>query len=228
MIPFHDEPRPERRGIPYGTWGLMVVNILVFLYMVSLGPNAEAFVLANAVRPYELTTGQDLPPPAPISPYLNIITAMFMHGSILHIAGNMLFLWVFGDNVEDAMGHVRFLGFYLLGGLGATFLHVAFDPFSRVPALGASGAIAAVLAAYLRLFPEAPVRTFLLIGPVLLPVRIKALILIGFWIVLQVVLGIVGLSGPEEGGVAYWAHVGGFLTGLALVSVFSRRPTPAA
>ena len=144
--------------------------------------------------PYEITTGRDIPPPSPDPVYWTLITSMFLHGGLLHIAGNMLFLWVFGDNVEDALGHLGFLLFYFAAGIFAGLSQVLIDPLSRIPGIGASGAIAGVLAAYLVLFPQATVRTLLFIGPFFTITRLSAFIIIGLWILFQVVSGLLSLG----------------------------------
>src|SRR5437588_5437084 len=166
MIPIKDYPGPRRR-LPWVTWGLIAVNILVFLYQVSLGPDAPAFMFAYSVVPVALTHGipqtallkTSIPFQTPNPVYLTIITSMFLHAGWLHIGGNMLFLFIFGDNVEDRMGHFRFLLFYLFCGIVAGLTQVAVAPDSTIPSLGASGAIAGVLAAYLVLFPSDSVKT---------------------------------------------------------------------
>lgn len=147
---------------------------------------------------------------------------MFLHGSILHIGGNMLFLWVFGDNVEDVLGHSWFLVFYLAVGVLAGLSHAMIDPTSRIPGIGASGAIAGVLAAYLVLFPHARVRTLLFLGPFFTITRISATILIGLWILFQFVSGLFALGEPDRSGVAYWAHIGGFVAGFIIIWMYQR------
>jgi membrane associated rhomboid family serine protease len=199
---------------------LVAINIIMFLYEVALGPGMNRLVMAYGTVPFEITHGQDIPPRiAPTPVYLTLFTSMFLHANILHLASNMLFLWVFGDNVEDRLGHLRFLGFYLLCGVLAALTQIATSPDAQVPAIGASGAIAGVLAAYVVLFPTAQVRTLLFIGIFFTITRISALFLIGFWVLLQFVFGLVSL-GEEGGGVAYFAHIGGFVAGLVLIEAF--------
>ena len=143
---------------------------------------------------------------------------MFLHGGFLHIGSNMLFLWIFGDNVEDRLGHGRYLLFYLVCGLGASAAHIYFNWGSRIPSVGASGAIAGVLAGYLLLFPSASIRTLLFLGPFITMTRVPAIIMIGFWFVTQLLAGVASLGQVEQtSGVAFWAHVGGFVVGLPLV-----------
>jgi membrane associated rhomboid family serine protease len=202
----------------------VIVNVLVFLYQLSLGPALQRFILAYGVVPFEITTGRDIPPMIPLPVYLTLVTSMFLHGGLLHIAGNMLFLWVFGDNVEDALGHFGFLLFYFATGILAGLSQVLVDPLSRTPGVGASGAIAGVLAAYLVLFPRATVRTLLFLGPFITVTRISAFFLIGFWFLIQFVSGVVslGVETAGGGGVAYWAHIGGFVAGLILILLFKQ------
>ncbi len=177
-----------------------------------------------ALIPAELLHGRDLPPTIPIPIWLTLITSMFLHGSILHLLGNMLYLWIFGDNVEDAMGSARFLGFYLLCGIAAAFSQIAIGPGSSIPMIGASGAIAGVLAAYFMLFPRSRVLTLVPLFFFLRLVAVPAVFLLGFWFVLQVISG-VGSFG-SSGSVAFFAHIGGFISGLLLVFPFRRRHIP--
>lgn len=225
MIPISDQPE-RRRSFPLVTLALIATNVVVFLYQLSLPPAELArLVRAAGVVPLELVTGRDLPPPAPGGiVYLTLITSMFLHGGLLHIGSNMLYLWIFGDNVEDRFGHLRYLGFYFLCGIFASVTHIAVNVNSTVPSIGASGAIAGVLAAYLIMFPHAPVRTLLIIGPFLYLTRINAVFLIGFWFVTQLISGLVELVGvsPED-GVAFWAHIGGFVAGFLLTPLFRKR-----
>jgi membrane associated rhomboid family serine protease len=231
LMPLGDD-NEGRTTTPYVTYVLIALNIAVFFLLQM--PN-DAFTYAYSVVPREITTGRDLtqpiqvgggilpqaPGPQPI--YLTTLTAMFMHGGLMHLFGNMLYLWIFGDNVEDAMGHAKFLAFYLLCGLAATLAHVFSSPNSIVPSLGASGAIAGVLGGYLFMFPGKQVRVLIgYMGIIPLP----AVIVIGFWGVLQFMGGFGSIARTEQtggGGVAYWAHVGGFAAGLILVSLFRNR-----
>src|SRR5438876_8991878 len=208
------------------TWGLIAVNVVIFLYEVSLGPDAPAFMFAYSVVPVALTHGipqtallkTSLPFHTHYPVYLTLITAMFLHAGWLHIGGNMLFLYIFGDNVEDRMGHLPYLGFYLLCGIIAGLTQVFIDPNSTIPSVGASGAIAGVLASYLVLFPWAGVRTIIFIFIFFTVVTLPAFILIGLWFLLQFFDGVAALSNVQQGmgGVAYFAHIGGFVTGLII------------
>ena len=216
MFPIGDENRGIRSR-PYVTYAVIAVNVVVFLYQLTLDQFALVdFILKWGTIPREISNGQDL---------FTLITCMFLHGGWLHIAGNMLFLWVFGDNIEDTMGHVRFLVFYLLCGIAASGLQVMVNSDSRTPLIGASGAISGVLAAYLVLYPKGKIRTMILIGiPIM--VLIPAWGMIGYWIVIQFINGIASLgvdTAETNGGVAYFAHIGGFLAGATLVWVFRDR-----
>lgn len=226
MIPLHDDP--PRRIFPAVTIVLIVVNVLAWLYEAGLGRQLDAFVQAYGAVPLEITTGRDLAPPAPLgNVYLTLLTSMFLHGGWLHLGSNMLYLWIFGDNVEDVFGHAGYLIFYLVCGVLATFAQIALNPDSTIPSVGASGAIAGVLGAYLVLFGSAQVRTLVFLGPIILLPRIPALILIGFWFLTQLISGVMQIGVAEEtGGVAFWAHIGGFVVGVLLALLF--RPKAAA
>ena len=209
MFPLGDD-NTGRRIVPVVTYALIAINVLFFFVEMSGG---EAFVQNWSIIPRELTAN-------PAGELVTLFTAMFMHAGWLHLLGNMLYLWIFGDNVEDRMGHAKFLIFYLLCGLAATFAQVLVNPDSNVPNLGASGAIAGVLGAYLFMFPGSRVRVMM--GRAIIPM--PALVVIGFWALLQV-FGSFSQTG-DTGGVAYMAHIGGFVAGLVLVMLFGgiRRP----
>jgi membrane associated rhomboid family serine protease len=227
VIPIKDYAGPRRR-LPWVTWGLIAVNVVVFLYEVSLGADAQAFMFAYSVVPVALTHGvpqtslpgvpAHFPFHTPDPVYLTLITAMFLHAGWLHIGGNMLFLYIFGDNVEDRMGHIPYLVFYLFCGVVASIAQIWVAPDSPIPSLGASGAIAGVLAAYLVLFPLARVRTIIFFIIFFTIVTLPAIVLIGVWFLLQFFDGVAALSNVQQGmgGVAYFAHVGGFLMGLVI------------
>jgi membrane associated rhomboid family serine protease len=190
----------------------------------AFGPTGPAELLCRHHLPAGIPTENTLPV------WQTIFTAMFMHASIVHIGGNMIFLWIFGNNVEDAMGHVKFLGFYILGGVAALALQVAIGPHSTAPTLGASGAIAAVLGGYILLYPRARVLTFVLIILFFTVIELPAIWMLGIWFAEQAIFAATGLTNPtgSSGGVAYFAHVGGFLFGLATVKLLAtRRLAPA-
>lgn len=229
MIPLSDPDIP-RRTKPYVNYALIAACGLVFLYELFIGPSGrEAFFYRYGLIPKELTSGVDLTRlvgpggvldiDSGVPAWVTIFTSMFVHGDIMHFAFNMLFLWVFGDNIEDRLGHVKYLLFYLVAGIIAAWTQVALNPSSDVPMIGASGAIAGVLGGYLLLYPFSQIRTLVILF-VIFYIRIPAFILLGFWIILQFVSGL-GSLGPhaQAGGTAYWAHVGGFLAGMLMMAV---------
>jgi len=228
MFPIGDEGTPPQRGFPIVNVTLIAINILVFFLQMAVG--LDTSVMAYGTIPYEITHGVDLTgnfgglPQQMINlpVQVTLITSMFMHGGWLHIGGNMLYLWIFGDNVEDAMGHVRFVIFYLLCGIGAAALQVAINQNATTPMVGASGAISGVLAAYLLMFPRQRVRVLVFLGIFVTVISLPALLVIGFWIVLQFIssAGSLGPQTAQTDGVAYFAHIGGFLTGAALAFLF--------
>ncbi len=230
MIPIGDD-NTGRTITPYINYLLIAINIFVFVFSQGLGTN-EAFLMSYSTVPKEILTGRDIVggglQPTPIPVYGTIFTAMFMHGGIAHIAGNMMYLWIFGDNLENVMGHLRYLVFYLLCGVLATLAHVFMSAYTGtglyVPSLGASGAISGVLGGYMILFPKNSIR--MLVIPFV--IRVNAFIALGLWIVLQIIDGW-GALGREGGGVAYAAHIGGFIAGILLVKFFAnRRPVKTA
>ena len=212
MLPIGDDDS-ARRTVPIVTFVLIALNVLFFFVELSGG---DPFIAKWAFVPNRFVAN-------PASDFLTIFTSMFMHAGWLHLGGNMLYLWIFGDNVEDNFGHVKFLIFYLLCGVAATFAQLAFSLGSNVPNLGASGAIAGVLGSYILMFPQEQVRV--LIGRVVTPV--SALIVIGFWFVLQFFSGFAAIANTADtGGVAYMAHVGGFIAGFVLTFLFRGNTTP--
>ena len=221
MIPIGDD-NTGRTITPYVNYLLIAINIFVFVFSQGLGTN-ESFLMSYSTVPKEILTGRDIVggglQPTPIPVYGTIFTAMFMHGGIAHIAGNMMYLWIFGDNLENVMGHLRYLVFYLLCGVLATLAHVFMSAYTGtglyVPSLGASGAISGVLGGYMMLFPKNSIR--MLVIPFV--IRVNAFIALGLWIVLQLIDGW-GALGREGGGVAYAAHIGGFLYRNFLLKVF--------
>ncbi len=220
MIPLRDNI-PSRRT-PVMTVGLIAVNILVFLNQAML-PSQEAagFIKLYGLIPLEISSG-DLLVPHPVPLYATVFTSMFVHGGLFHLGGNMLYLWIFGDNVEDRMGRLKFLVFYLLAGLGAAAAQIWANPASKIPMIGASGAISGVLGAYIFLFPRARVLTFIPLGFFYRVMEIPAAVVLGFWIIVQVLNGAMTL-GVQTGGVAWLAHVGGFVAGLVMVIPFAGR-----
>ena len=235
MIPLKDDV--PSRTFPVVNIGLIVLNVLFFLVELGMGESLEGFLYQAAVVPV-LFTGRDhslgiveiLLGSASPDLGLRVVLSLFLHGGWIHLIGNMLYLWIFGDNVEDRMGHLRYLAFYLLCGWAATFAHIWAAPASRLPSIGASGAIAGVLGAYVSLYPRARVITVIPLGILFPLVRVPAFFFLGFWFVQQFLSGTLSLAAPgvETDGVAWWAHVGAFAAGFALVALFQRpqqRPT---
>jgi len=248
LLPISDDNQ-GRTTTPFVMYIIVAINVAVFLLQLS----DDRFTLAYSAVPYKITHNVTvvppghgaLPPgieanpraaslvatrgvpqePGPSFIWLTLLTSMFMHGGLLHIAGNMLYLWIFGDNIEDNFGHGKFLIFYLICGFAASFAQIVVDPDSPIPSLGASGAIAGVLGAYLIMFPRNRVRTLLPLGFLWTTIELPAIVVLGFWIVIQVFSQYTAMASAKHasGGVAYMAHIGGFATGLVLCFLFRRR-----
>jgi len=231
VIPIGDEDTGGQPGIPWVNVAIIALNVIVFLYQL-IDPN---FTNGYSTVPAEITSGKDIigsfllvapdgtsvqideaPGPNPI--WLTLLTSMFMHGGWLHIGGNMLFLFIFGDNIEKAYGHIKYLIFYLVCGIIAGLAHVLSQPDSIIPSLGASGAISGVMAGYLVLFPTNRVKVILTLGVIFLrPFMVPAVVMIGIWALLQFVNGIGSIAVTDQtSGVAYWAHIGGFIAGAVI------------
>ena len=245
LLPIGDDNR-DRRITPFVNYILIALNIFVFVFWQDIGRNID-FTFAFSTVPAEILTGSDIvtdakiiPDPysgearempglgiTPVPVYLTLFTSMFMHGGIAHLGGNMLYLWIFGDNLEDRMGHFNYLLFYLLTGVIAALSHVFstayFGQSLLIPSLGASGAISAVLAGYMILFPGRSVHVWFLFGIISVP----AFLAVGLWFVFQVVNGMGALGGEEASGIAYAAHIGGFIAGLILVKMFAGKKVVA-
>ncbi len=222
MIPLHDDNPTERP--PVVTIFTIIACVLVFLYQASLLPRpGEALVFQYGAIPALLFGHADAPDSlTAIPPYATLISSMFLHGGWMHLIGNMLYLWVFGNNIEDVMGHARYVLFYLLCGILAAFSHAMTDPSSTVPMIGASGAISGILGAYVLLYPRAHV---LVLMPGIGMTRVAAGVVLGMWFVMQLLSG--GMSiGSTGGGVAFFAHIGGFIAGMALIGLFKRPDVP--
>lgn len=240
MIPISDD-NSDRKTFPFINYILIGINILVFILYQKFGTNLH-FTFSYATVPAEIMSGHDIITQptfvndplsgqqveipglgvTPIPVYLTLFTALFMHGGLLHLAGNMLYLLIFGDNLEDRMGHINYLFFYILCGVLASLTHVSTDYLfgenHLIPSLGASGAISGVMGGYLLLFPRRSVRVLFFV----FLVRLPAFIILGFWIGLQIANGTGYLGGSEASGIAYAAHIGGFIAGLLLVKVFTK------
>ncbi len=223
ILPLSDDAPLQHIRFPYVTVGLITICSLVFFYQLSLPARvAELLVYAYGAIPAAIFGNAQLSPEIVKLPaYGTLISSMFLHGGFMHIIGNMLFLWVLGDNVEDKLGHARYLSFYLICGLLATFAHAISEPMSNIPMIGASGAISGVIGAYLILHPRAPIRVLVWFFIVWLP----AWIVLGFWIAYQF-LSVALVAGGAGGGVAWWAHIGGFVAGATLIVFMRRKGTP--
>jgi rhomboid family protein len=224
MFPIGDE-RIAGGPPAFVTYGLIALNVLAFFVELSQPSDAalQSFIEAWGVVPREYSTLQDLPPTIPLPFWSTLLTSMFLHGGWMHLGGNMLYLWIFGDNLEKVMGAVRFVIFYLACGLAASAAHIVFGAGSNVPAVGASGAISGVLGGYLVLFPRNRVRVLTRGGIAHVP----AIVVLGFWILIQLINGMGSMATTTEtGGVAYMAHIGGFVAGLVLVKLMASPSRP--
>lgn len=221
MIPLHDDNPTEIA--PLFTILFIAICVLVFFWQLSLGGQGnQAAVYSLGVIPAVLLNKVSLPPELSLIPAeLTVFTSMFMHGGFMHLAGNMLYLWIFGNNVEDAMGHVRFIIFYLLCGIAAVFGQVLQNPASEIPMIGASGAISGVLGAYLLLYPHARILVLIPLGFYAHMVRLPAGLVLGIWFAIQIFSSLA--ADPNSAGVAWFAHIGGFIAGIALIPLFKRR-----
>jgi len=225
VIPIGDDEH-RAPAFPFVVYALIALNVYVF-FREAQAPETDRFINAFATIPYDVTHWVTLAPPSPSFPPLTIVTSMFLHGSILHIVFNMLFLFVFGPAVEYLTGHLRFVVFYLLSGIAGGLAQIAIGPGSHVPAIGASGAIAGVLGAYLVNYPFASIRTIVPIGCFPLFLRLPALLVIGLWAASQFITGFGSLSdraAESQGGTAYFAHIGGFCAGVLMIGLFKLRP----
>ena len=218
MFPIGDQN--DHAGVAFVTIALIVMNVIAFLNEINRPEQAvQAFIFAWGVVPREFATATDLPPLIPFPFWSTLLTSMFLHGGWGHLGGNMLFLWIFGDNIEHRLGHVRFVVFYLACGLAASLAHIMFNSGSSIPAVGASGAISGVLGGYLLMFPRNRVYVLTWGGVMAVP----AIFMLGLWIVTQFVNGVGSIAVTNQtGGVAYMAHIGGFVAGLILAPLFGR------
>ncbi len=215
MIPFKDDN--PTTIFPFVTIGLIAVNTIIFILQIFYPSDPRQVVFAYGAIPNYLLTFKTV---QPIHPVLTVFTSMFMHGGFFHLAGNMLYLWIFGNNIEDKLGHVRFIIFYILSGIVAAYSHAITEPSSMLPMIGASGAVSGILGAYLLLFPHARVYTLIFFGFFVRVVRLPAIFIIGFWIVIQFINGILSKGVANHGGVAWFAHIGGFAFGILMIKIF--------
>jgi hypothetical protein len=221
MFPLRDDNPPTRT--PVVTRGLIALNTLAFLFQVALGAESRGFLMAWGFVPERLVAG--LTGEGAIQPVLaTLVSSMFLHGGWLHLIGNMWYLWIFGDNVEDLLGRGRFLGFYLVSGVVSALVHALFNPWSPLPTVGASGAVAGVLGAYALAFPRARVVTLLPLVVVFHVIALPAMLVLGLWFVFQFLSGAFAAAGGATGGVAWWAHIGGFAFGWLAMARMARTP----
>ncbi len=218
MIPYKDDN--PTRIFPFVTISIVALNIFVFVLQVMSTKDSQEIVYAYGAIPHNIISFKSS---QPISPVLTIFTAMFMHGGLLHLGGNMLYFWIFGNNIEDRLGHLRFIFFYLFCGVVSAYSYALSSPTSTLPMIGASGAISGVLGAYLLLFPSAKVHTIVFFGFFIQVVKIPALIVLGFWAIIQLASGLFTQGMQSQGGVAWFAHVGGFLAGLITIRMWTPR-----
>jgi membrane associated rhomboid family serine protease len=227
MIPIRD--RNPSGTFPYITIGIIVINVFIFLYELSLGLDLGVFLHRYGVVPVKVTHYYQASDLTFLDTFFPFLSSTFLHGGFIHLIGNMWFLWIFGDNIEDKLGHVKYLLFYILCGVIASSIHVYFNSQSEIPCIGASGAIAAVLGAYMVTFPRARVITVVPIFFFLQIIELPAVVVLGFWICIQFFSGAVSLTASTSGGgVAWWAHIGGFVSGIMLFYIirvlFVRKP----
>ncbi len=218
MIPYKDDN--PARTIPFITISIISLNILVYIMQLMSSSSNRDIIYSYGAIPNSIMTFVSN---QPIHPLLTIITSMFMHAGLFHIGGNMLYLWIFGNNVEDRLGHSRFALYYLFCGTVAVFAHAFTDPHSMIPMVGASGAVSGVLGAYILLYPMARIHTLVFLGFFITVLQVPALIVIGLWAIIQIVNGLLAQGALNHGGVAWFAHMGGFVAGLLTIKLWLKR-----
>jgi membrane associated rhomboid family serine protease len=216
MFPFKDD-NPTRH-FPFITIALIAINTIIFILQILSPSHPGKIAFAYGAIPHFLLTLKTI---QPIHPVLTVVTSMFMHGGLIHLGTNMLYLWIFGNNIEDKLGYVRFIVFYLLCGFAAAYAHAITNPVSTIPMIGASGAVSGILGAYLLLFPHARVHTLIFLGFFVQIVRLPAIFVIGFWIVIQFINGMISKGITSHGGIAWFAHIGGFIVGILAIKFFT-------
>lgn len=217
FFPLKDENPAQT--VPFMTILLIVVNSILFFVELAMGRYRTYFVAGYGVVPFEITHAVDLNPKVFLGPYITLVTSLFLHGSLFHLVGNMWFLWIFGNNIEDVVGHFKFLIFYLLGGIAASLLQILVNPSSNIPVIGASGAVSAILGAYMVKFPRARVKTLMFIFFFITIVNVPAVAFLGIWFLMQLISSI----GGSASNVAWYAHIGGFLFGVLTIRIFQKR-----
>lgn len=220
MIPIRDQ-NPSG-SFPYVTISIICLNSIIFLFELSLGHQRESFLFQFGIIPAKVTYHADISDSGLLRAYFPFLSYMFLHGGFIHLIGNMWYLWIFGDNIEDMLGRFRFAVFYLICGIGSAVVHVYFNSQSSVPCIGASGAIAGILGAYTITFPRAKVLVILPLFIIWPLIELPAVFVLGFWFFIQFLSGATSITAIEGSGVAWWAHVGGFILGIILIKIFSR------
>ncbi len=217
FIPLKDEN--PTKSFPYITIILIAVNCFIFLIELSMGQYRGYVIAKFGMVPFEITNAVDLNPKVTLGPYITLITSLFLHGGFFHLLGNMWFLWIFGNNIEDIVGHFKFILFYLLGGIAASFLQIAVSASSTVPVIGASGAVSAILGAYILKFPRARIKTLLFIFIFITVINVPAVAFIGIWFFIQLLSSL----GRTASNVAWFAHIGGFIFGILAIWLFQKK-----
>jgi membrane associated rhomboid family serine protease len=221
MIPIRD--RNPSGTFPFVTVSIILINVLVFLIELSLGPRLDSFLFQFGVVPIKVLYSGDIPGSTFVNTYFPFLSYMFLHGGFIHLIGNMWYLWIFGDNIEDRLGRLRFMLFYFICGVGSAIVHVYFNSQSGIPCVGASGAIAGVLGAYMVTFPRARILVIVPLFIIWEIMELPAIFVLGFWFLIQFFSGAAAISTvPGEGGVAWWAHIGGFVLGIILIKIFPK------
>ncbi|MBI5664756.1 MAG: rhomboid family intramembrane serine protease [Nitrospirae bacterium] len=215
MIPFKDD-NPTRH-LPIITIALITANLAVFIFESLFISDHQELAYAYGAMPHSLLTFDVI---QPVHPFVTIFTSMFMHGGLLHLGSNMLYLWIFGNNIEDKLGHVKFIIFYILCGVIAAYTHAFANPASTVPMIGASGAVSGILGAYILLFPHARIHTLVFFIFFVQVIKLPAIIVIGFWIGIQLINGVISQGSSIHGGIAWFAHIGGFIFGILIIKFF--------
>lgn len=218
MIPFKDD-NPTRH-FPLITITIIAANIAIYILQILSPSDPGKVAFAYGAVPHFLLTFKTV---QPVHPVMTVFTSMFMHGGLLHLGTNMLYLWIFGNNIEDRLGYVRFILFYLLCGFAAAYAHALSNPVSVIPMIGASGAVAGILGAYILLFPHAKVHTLIFFVFFVQVVRLPAIFVIGFWILIQVINGLISNGQATQGGIAWFAHIGGFVFGILMITFFIKK-----
>jgi len=218
MIPYKDDN--PTTTVPYVTISIIALNILVFIFQIASPSGMKDIAYTYGAIPHNILSFEKA---QPVHPMLTLFSSMFMHGGLFHLGGNMLYLWIFGNNIEDRLGHVRFIIFYLFCGIVAAYSHAITNPESTLPMVGASGAVSGILGAYLLLFPKAHIYTIVFFGFLITTLKVPALIVIGFWAIIQFINGLLSTGIGKGGGVAWFAHIGGFLIGLVTIKLWLPR-----